>query len=77
MVAYHVTSKKKLLKYIQQNAILPPVRVWKSIAEAERFSKQTGRRFIIRLKLNPTFIELEGHNNMALKSNQPYIINNF
>ena len=66
MIAYHVTSIKKFLKYLRTGGILPPVRVWNSIFEAERFSKQTGRAIILRLKLPDDRVKrLDGHRNHA------------
>jgi len=67
---YHVTSKKKLLKYLQVGKIKAPVRAWKTMQEAERFSCQTGRRVILRLKSNNSFKPLEGHKGMAVVSKQ-------
>jgi hypothetical protein len=69
---YHVTTKKKLAKYLQHGYIQPPVRAWKFIASAERFSKQTGRRLIIRLVKDKTFVPFEGHRGEALISFNPY-----
>mgnify|MGYP001274359683 CR=1 FL=1 len=66
---YHVTSIKKLNKYIDAGVIKAPVRCWDNIASAERFSKQTGRPIILRMKLPPNLDRLEGHRGEA------YIIN--
>lgn len=65
MIVYHVTTLKKIQKYMQQG-IKPPVRAWKTIQEAERFSKQTGRRFIMRLKFPNKPKKLEGHKGQAV-----------
>ena len=44
MIVYHVTSLKKLNKYIESGMILPPVRAWEDIEQAERMSISTGRK---------------------------------
>ena len=69
---YHVTSFKKLQSYMQHGAILPPVRAWRNIDAAQRFSAQTGRRIILRLKEDDTFRQLEGHRGEALVSDNIY-----
>ena len=61
MVVYHVTSAKKLDRYIKSGRIIAPVRAWESIEEAERFSKSTGRRVILRLRFPKNAARLEGH----------------
>lgn len=50
MIVWHVTTAKKLKRYKDSGGILPPVRAWDSLPAAERFSKQTGRKVILRLK---------------------------
>jgi len=50
MKVYHVTSMKKLLKYKSEGVIKPPVRAWVDVYEAIRFSVNTGRPIILRLK---------------------------
>ena len=40
MIVYHVTSLKKLNKYIASGMILPPVRAWEDIEQAERMAYQ-------------------------------------
>ena len=71
MVVYHVTTYKKLTKYLKSRCILPPVRAWESIEEAERFSIQTGRRVILRLKFPNNAERLEGHKGKAFVLHQP------
>lgn len=61
MIVYHVTSAKKLKKYIASGRIIAPVRAWESVAEAERFSLSTGRRIILRLRFPKNSPRLEGH----------------
>ncbi len=72
MIVYHVTSFKKLNKYARTGSILPPVRAWESIEDAERFSKQTGRPIILRLKFPESAKKLGGHRSVARVSNSPY-----
>lgn len=70
MIVWHVTTWKKLNHYMENGGIKPPVRAWKTIQDAERFSKQTGRKIIIRLKFPENTPVLSGHMNMAVVSNQ-------
>ena len=69
---WHVTTAAKLRRYIASGAILPPVRAWESEDAAARFSRQTGRRLILRLRRDPTFARLDGHRGEALISSAPY-----
>ena len=74
MVVYHVTSLKKLNKYLVNGKILPPVRAWENIEQAERMSKSTGRRIILRLKVPDNAEKLEGHFNQARVLHRPYVL---
>ena len=74
MKAYHVTSKKKFIRYVHTGCIEPPVRAWTTIQEAERFSCQTGRCVIIRLSMDSSFSKLEGHAGMAVVSDKRYLL---
>jgi len=65
MIVYHVTTYKKLTKYIESGKILPPVRAWENINDAERMSIQTGRKIILRLKFPDNSPKLAGHKNRA------------
>lgn len=76
MSLYHVTTRKKLNRYLSIGRIKAPVRAWKKIESAERFSKQTGRLIILRLKDNKSFNQYEGHRGEAVISNIDYEINN-
>ena len=76
MIVYHVTSLAKLNKYLKTGAILPPVRAWENIEQAERMSKSTGRRIILRLKFPNDAPKLDGHFNQARVLQQPYKISN-
>lgn len=72
MVVYHVTSYKKLQKYVKSGCIEPSVRVWENIEQAQRFSISTGRLIILRLKFPNNAPKLEGHFNQARVLNTPY-----
>ncbi len=74
MVVYHVTTYKKLQKYLKSGHIKPPVRAWESISQAERMSKSTGRKIIIRLKFPDNADKLEGHFNQARVLYSPYML---
>lgn len=66
MVVWHVCSYKKLSRYIKSGAIQGPCRAWKTIMAAERFSKQTGRRIILRLKFPENAEQYPGHRGEAV-----------
>ena len=74
MIVYHVTSLKKLNKYIESGMILPPVRAWEDIEQAERMSISTGRKIILRLRFPDNAEKLEGHFNQAMVLYEPYIL---
>lgn len=77
VVVWHVTTLKKLNRYLKSGFIKPPVRVWIDIKEAERFSKQTGRVIILRLKFPESKIKkLDGHHNRAVYLDEVYTLNN-
>ena len=61
MIVYHVCSNKKLQRYIKSGGIMPPVRAWENIEQAERMSISTGRRVILRLRFPDNAEKLEGH----------------
>lgn len=78
MVVYHVTSLKKFNRYISIGKILKPVRAWVDEIEAARFSRQTGRKIILRLKFNKNdFVQLQGHKNKAVIMYKDYNLMNF
>jgi hypothetical protein len=64
-VVYHVCSISKLERYQEQGRIIKPVRAWENINSAERFSKQTSRPIILRLKFPNLPKRLEGHRGEA------------
>ena len=74
MIVYHVTSAKKLKRYLAAGAILPPVRAWENIQQAERMSISTGRRIILCLKFPDDAEKLDGHFNQARVLHEPYLL---
>jgi len=73
MVVYHVCTLNKLRKYAKSGGhINPPVRAWENIEQAERFSKSTGRKIILRLKFPNNAAKLQGHYNQARVLQQKY-----
>jgi hypothetical protein len=66
MIVYHVIGANKLCRCLHLGYLISPVRAWKTIAEAERFSKQTGRQIILRLKFPEEAKQLPGHKGMAV-----------
>ena len=74
MTVYHVTTLKKLNKYLKTGYIKPPVRAWENIEQAERMSKATGRKIILRLKFPDNADKCEGHFNQARVLYEPYIL---
>ena len=74
MTVYHVTTLKKLNKYLKTGYIKPPVRAWENIEQAERMSKTTGRKIILRLKFPDNADKCEGHFNQARILYEPYIL---
>lgn len=65
MIVYHVTSYKKLQKYLKSGRILSPVKGWMSLEHAQRFSISTHRRIILRLKFPDNAPYWPGHYNDA------------
>lgn len=74
MIVWHVTTAKKLRRYKDLGGILPPVRAWESLSAAERFSKQTGRKVILRLKFPTKAERLPGHRGEALVLHEKYAL---
>jgi len=73
MIVYHVCTTNKLRKYLQSGGYIhPPVRVWETIQQAERFSKNTGRKLILRLKFPRNSDKLPGHFGQARVLQQKY-----
>lgn len=72
MVLYHCCTYKLLCIYLAQGYINNPVRAWRSLNGAERFSKQTDRKIILRLTGRGEFRELGGHQGEAMISDSKY-----
>lgn len=68
MIVWHVISASKLARCVNTGVLTSPVRAWKDIKSAERFSKQTGRYIILRLKFpnDGSVKQLEGHRGEAV-----------
>ena len=67
VIAWQVCSIRKVLKYLHEGRRRAPVRAWIDIKEAERFSKQTGRQIILRLKFDEKEAKkLGGHKGKAV-----------
>lgn len=60
MIGYHVTTERKVARYKNTRAILPPVRFWPNLTTARRWAKRTGRNVIIKIKTE-TFYPLPDH----------------
>ena len=77
MRAYHVTSIKKLRKYLVSGFIKPPVRMWVDLQRAEQFAEQIGRSIILLINLgeNDTIYPLKEHGGKAIvmKDNLKYL----
>lgn len=48
---YHVTTPKKLARYVASRAILPPVRYWIYKSSAKAWAKKTGRTVILKIEV--------------------------
>lgn len=77
MIVYHVCSSKKFLQYKKTGFILPPVRAWENIQQAERMSINTGRRVIVRLRFPDNAEKLKGHFNQARVMHEPIAFTGF
>jgi hypothetical protein len=75
VIVYHVTTYKKLQKYLKTGYIKPPVRAWENIEQAERMSLSTDRKLILRLKFPDNAEKYEGHFNQARVLYEPYVLN--
>lgn len=71
MIVYHCCSAKKLSQYMEKGHILPPVRAWENVHQAERMSLSTGRRIILRLRFPDNAEKLPGHFGQARVVHQP------
>lgn len=55
MKGYHVTTDKKLKRYIQSGVILPPVRFWTTEYSAKKWMKKTGRNILLILNIEKAY----------------------
>ena len=55
MIGYHVTTPKKLDRYNNTGAILPPVRFWPNELTAKRWAKRTGRTIIVKIECEKSY----------------------
>ena len=77
MIVYHVIGAKKLKRSLEKGYLTPPVRAWKKISSAERFSKQTGRCIILRLRFPDKEVKtLKGHRVEAVYLDRIYPLTN-
>lgn len=51
MSGYHVTTERKLQRYRETGAILPPVRFWRFRASAEAWARKTHRSVILAIEV--------------------------
>lgn len=77
MIVWHVCTSKKLKRYEQSGKIMPPVRAWETIEQAQRMSLSAGRRIILRLRFPDDAPKLEGHFGQARVLHQPLIFDNY
>ena len=74
MIVWHVTTAKKFRRYLTHHRIEPPVRAWKYISDAQRFSCQTGRKIIVRLRFPDSAQQLAGHRGRPVVLHEPYFL---
>lgn len=55
VIGYHVTTKKKLDRYIQSGMILPPVRFFPNEYTARRWARRTGRELILKISCETSY----------------------
>ena len=55
MIGYHVSTDKKLRRYITTGAILPPVRFWPNKYTANKWAMKTGRNVLLKIEVNESF----------------------
>ena len=55
MTGYHVTTTKKLQRYIQTGAILPPVRFWPNMMTALKWARRTGGNLILEIQYRESY----------------------
>lgn len=60
MTLFHVTTRRKLQRYVETGGILPPVRGWLFEGSARAWKKKTGRDLILRIQV-PSSYPLPDH----------------
>lgn len=66
-VLYHATTPRKMARYEQTGAILPPVRGFDTLAAVEEWARLTnGRTIILRLEVEMTQALPDHHNEYGL-----------
>lgn len=55
MKGYHVTTNRKLEKYLQSKCILPPVRFWPNEYTAEKWRKRVNRDIILEIDIGSSY----------------------
>ena len=78
LIVYHCIGAGKLRVALFNGYLKAPVKAWKLIGSAERFSKQTGRAIILRLKFpdDKSVKPLNGHRGEAVYINGVYHLKN-
>lgn len=77
VIVWHCCSYRKLQRYLKTGCILPPVRAWETIEQAQRMSISTGRKIILRLRFPDDAQKLEGHFNQARVLTCPLKLDSF
>lgn len=55
MKLYHVTTLKKVERYRQTGAIIPPVRGFSTKERADEWARLTGRTVVLEIEGNPAY----------------------
>jgi hypothetical protein len=55
MVGYHVTTRKKVARYVSTGCILEPVRFWSNRESAVAWMKKTGRDVILAIPVGVAY----------------------
>lgn len=74
MKVYHVCGPKRLADYQKAGKIKAPVRAWRDVYEAIRFSVSTGRPIILRLKFPDNAERLPGHGGNAVWLQEDFVL---
>jgi hypothetical protein len=66
VIVYHVIGAGKLRRSLANGFLPAPVRAWRTVEAAGRFSVQTGRAVILRLRFPRDAKVLPGHRGEAV-----------